>query len=123
MASARWAMLRQPSEPDADTIRRRALEDARGTVLRQIDVYSASGTRHWQIVRSVLGRTNQLDLILDGHVVATGGARVLLTANRKSPIQNRKSLSPATGFGRKAATRQRDLRNTVGRHGDKACVW
>lgn len=62
---------------DAETLRRRALDDARGQVLREGVTYRASGVTRWRVVRSVLGRTNQRDVILNGQLFKTCGPRRL----------------------------------------------
>lgn len=62
---------------DADTLRRRALHDARGTVLREGVTYRADGETHWTVTRSVRGRTTQRDVIVDGKLNRTCGPRRL----------------------------------------------
>jgi hypothetical protein len=66
---------RMQREPDFETMRKRALRDARGTVLREGTTYTATGVTHWQVRRSVSGRTDQFDLVADGKVVRTCGQR------------------------------------------------
>lgn len=74
LASARaW----KPGEPDADTLRNRALYDARGQVLREGVCYRDGKEIAWQVRRSVDGRTNQLDLVSNGRVIQTCGKRKL----------------------------------------------
>ena len=65
------------SEIDSDTLRRRALDDARGQIMREGCVYSAAGETHFTVRRSVQGRTNQYDLTHNGVVVLTAGSREL----------------------------------------------
>lgn len=62
---------------DAETLHRRSLHDARGQVLREGTTYRASGVTHWRVVRSVRGRTNQRDVILNGQLFKTCGPRRL----------------------------------------------
>ena len=64
-------------DADADTVRGRALDDARGAVIAEGCDYSAAGATHWRIVRSRRGATNQADLEVDGVIQATGCARDL----------------------------------------------
>jgi hypothetical protein len=60
---------------DADTLRSRALYDARGRTIRQGCDYSAAGEKHWVVIRSVRGRTDQIDLLRNGRLFRTGGIR------------------------------------------------
>lgn len=63
--------------PDAETLRRRALHDARGQRLREGHTYRAAGVTHWQVVRSRLGRIDQRDVIVNGQLHKTCGPRRL----------------------------------------------
>ena len=64
--------------PDAETIRRRAIADARGQILRAGVTYFGDGrVVPWLVRRSLAGRCNQLDLLLGGRLVRTVGARTL----------------------------------------------
>ena len=65
----------EPEPVDADTVRRRALDDARGLLLREGVTYRAGGETHWQLRRSLRGRVNQVDLVVDGVVWRTGARR------------------------------------------------
>lgn len=76
-SNAVQAEARMTREPDADTLRRRALHDARGTVLREGCTYSATGEQRWQVVRSVHGRTDQRDITINGQLFKTCGPRHL----------------------------------------------
>ena len=58
---------------DADTLRWRAMEDARGETLREGRDYSAGVEKHWLIRRSVRGRIDSVDLLRDGRLFRTGG--------------------------------------------------
>jgi hypothetical protein len=72
---------------DADTLRRRALYDARGQVVREGVTYSADrGETHWSLRRSVDGRVDQFDSVIDGVVVRTGGLRRLRELKRLSVV-------------------------------------
>ncbi len=62
---------------DADTLRQRALADARGQLLREGRTYRASGVTHWSVVRSVQGRIDQRDILLNGELFRTCGPRRL----------------------------------------------
>lgn len=62
---------------DADTLRRRALHDARGQLLREGRTYSSAGVIHWRVIRSVRGRTDQRDVIVNGELFRTCGPRRL----------------------------------------------
>ena len=61
--------------PDAETVRMRALHDAKGTVLREGCTYRASGATPWQVRRSVAGRVNQIDIVAGGRVWRTCSMR------------------------------------------------
>lgn len=63
--------------PDADTLRARALGDARGQVLRDGCTYRAGVITHWQVARSVAGRTDQRDVLVNGKLWRTCGPRRL----------------------------------------------
>ena len=63
--------------PDAETVRRRALDDRRGNVLRHGHTYRAGKVVAWQIRRSVAGRTDQYDIVIDGAVWRSGGVRLV----------------------------------------------
>lgn len=67
---------------DAATLRSRALDDARGSLLRHGCTYSAGGEQHWQIIRSLRGRTDQRDVRINGHLWRTCGPRRLPTRLR-----------------------------------------
>jgi hypothetical protein len=61
---------------DFKTVHRRALDDARGDVVREGVTYHGTGrVTAWQIRRSVRGRVDQLDIVVDGVVWRTGGPR------------------------------------------------
>lgn len=85
------AAKRRAREPDFETQRKRALDDARGTVLRDGVTYKSDGSVvHWQVRRSVGGRTDQFDIVADGSVWRTAGRRNL-------PHDFRPTLSPNSG--------------------------
>jgi hypothetical protein len=71
------AELRAARGIDAETAHRRALDDARGQVLREGRTYSADGVKHWRVIRSVRGRTNQRDVLVNGELFKTCGLRRL----------------------------------------------
>jgi len=65
-------------EPDYETQRARALDDRRGKVLREGVSWIAGVETRW-LVRHALrpGRVNQFDLLANGILVRTCGARRL----------------------------------------------
>ena len=62
---------------DANTLAWRAKDGRRGTVLRSGCTYSATGRIEWLVRHSIEGRSDQLDLVANGHVVKTVGSRRL----------------------------------------------
>lgn len=62
---------------DAETLRRRALDDARGALLREGCTYSNAGEQRWKIIRSLRGRTDQRDVFVNGELFRTCGPRRL----------------------------------------------
>lgn len=79
--SQRWhaakALKRMQRDPDFETVRMRALHDAKGQVLREGCTYTASGATNWQVRRSIAGRINQLDLVANSTIIKTCGRRRL----------------------------------------------
>lgn len=71
------AKLRMERGVDADTLRRRALHNARGQLLRQGCTYSATGEQHWCVIRSVRGRIDQRDVLVNGELFKICGPRRL----------------------------------------------
>ena len=69
------ARLRIERGVDADTLRHRSLDDARGQVLREGTSYKAGSVTPWQIRRSVDGKVDQLDIVVAGRVWKTTGPR------------------------------------------------
>jgi hypothetical protein len=63
-------------ETSADA-RSRALQDAKGMVLREGVTYSAQGDLHWKKRRALHGRTDQIELVCNGTVVKTTGNSLL----------------------------------------------
>jgi len=63
--------------PDADTLRRRALFDARGQIAREGCTYRGGKVITWRIVRSVAGRSDQFDIIASGQLRETAGKRLI----------------------------------------------
>lgn len=73
---AAQAARRMERGPDADTLRARALHDARGQLVREGVTYFADGrVVPWRVERSRRGRVNQLDVIVSGQLWRTAGAR------------------------------------------------
>lgn len=66
------AEARKTREPDFQTARLRALHDRRGELIREGTSYKAGRVHDWRIVRSLRGRINQVDLIIDGQLWRTG---------------------------------------------------
>ena len=79
-ASQASARIDRPTDPE--TLRMRALDDARGQVLRSGVCWKEGKELHWQVRRSVLGRVNQFDLVSNGRVILTAGIRKLPTQFR-----------------------------------------
>lgn len=71
------AALRLERGCDADTLRLRALHDARGQQLREGRTYSAAGVIHWRVIRSLHGRTDQRDVLVNNELFRTCGPRRL----------------------------------------------
>ena len=61
--------------PDAESVRMRAMHDAKGQVVRHGMTYRASGETPWCVRRSVDGNVRQFDLVDGGQVKITGGRR------------------------------------------------
>lgn len=74
---ARRSVLRLERGVDADTLSWRAKQDARGQLLREGCSYSAAGEQCWRVVRSVSGRTDQRDVIVNDAIFKTCGPRRL----------------------------------------------
>ena len=62
---------------DADTMRKRALHDARGQLVREGCTYREGKVITWRIVRSVAGRVDQFDVIANGALRETVGKRLI----------------------------------------------
>lgn len=87
--SQRWheakARKRMSVPVDADTVRRRALHDARGQVLREgVTFFGDGAVFNWQVRRSLSGRTDQFDLVANGEIFKTCGQRSLPVRFRPS---------------------------------------
>jgi hypothetical protein len=61
----------------AEDVRRRAMLDAKGLVLREGVTYTVQGELHWQKRRALEGRTNQVELVCDGEIIKTTGNTLL----------------------------------------------
>ena len=79
--SKRWnatkAAKRIEQGVDADTLRRRSFQDARGKLERSGTTYDATGAHTWEVRRSIAGRINQHDFTIDGNYLLTAGVRRL----------------------------------------------
>ena len=72
------AERRMQRGPDAETLRWRAAQDARGQIMREGVTYFGDGrVVRWCVRRSVAGRVNQLDVVVDGKVWRTTGSRAV----------------------------------------------
>lgn len=71
--------------PDAETLRRRALDDARGELIREGVTYRGDGrVVEWSVRRSISGRVNQVDIVVAGKVWRTTAARAAHRALARS---------------------------------------
>lgn len=59
-----------------------SLLDAKGMVLRHGVTYTADGAKHWCKRRALYGRTDQVELVCEGRVVATTGESLLRNKRR-----------------------------------------
>ena len=75
------AAKRKPTDPDWREICKRGAESMRGQLIREGCSWTGDKLQPWRIVRSVHGRTNQVDLIV-GDWVCTGSLRTALSALR-----------------------------------------
>lgn len=62
----------RPQHADADTLRMRALHDRRGELIRKGMSYRNGREISWRIIRSLRGRINQVDLIINNQHWRTG---------------------------------------------------
>ena len=69
---------------DADTLRWRAMHDAKGQLLREGCTYTATTVTRWEARRSVLGSVKQVDLIVNGQFWRRGSMRAVNAAIRWS---------------------------------------
>jgi hypothetical protein len=69
------AAKRAVREPNADTLRRRAADDARCGVLRAGSIYGPALCVTWAVVRSRYGKANQVDCEIGGECVLTCSRR------------------------------------------------
>lgn len=60
---------------DAETIRRREIDDARGEIVRHGVTYTARREIPWCVRRAVAGRVNQVEIVAAGKIVRTCSAR------------------------------------------------
>ncbi len=81
-SNAAQAAARMTRPVDADTLRWRALQDARGQLLRHGCTYTAGTETHWEARRSVLGSVKQVDLLINGRIWRTGSIRAVNAAIR-----------------------------------------
>ncbi len=70
-----WIAKRLLRGPDEETLRWRALQDARGQVIREGRTYRATGVVHWQVRRAIEGRTDQFEFVANGRVKLLAGPR------------------------------------------------
>jgi hypothetical protein len=81
-SNAVQSAARMAREPDFDTLRWRALDDARGLILREGTTYRCGQETNWQLRRSLHGHSNQVDLLVNGLLFRTGSLRSALSAIR-----------------------------------------
>lgn len=67
--------LRDARGADAETVRMRALHDAKGQIVREGATYYADRAIHWQVRRSLIGSIDQFDFVANGRVKLTVGPR------------------------------------------------
>lgn len=71
---------------DADTLRSRTLDDARGQIVREGCDYHGNGeTVHWRVIRSLKGRSDQFDFVANGVTKLTAGPRLFPLRIRPTP--------------------------------------
>lgn len=75
--------LRMERGVDWLTTCKRAADDMRGAVEREGVTCRAGRTTAWQIRRSLRGRLNQVDFVLDGQLWRTGSRRAAAQAVRQ----------------------------------------
>jgi len=82
------ARLRMEYGPDPETVRLRALQDARGEILRHGITYSTAHPegQAWTIIRTKAGRVNQVDLHLAGQLAFTGSLRTILRGMARAKL-------------------------------------
>jgi hypothetical protein len=79
LSAAAW----KPQDPDYDTLRKRALYDRRGVVLRQGVTFHGDGhVTNWHVRHAVNGRTDQFELIANDRVYRRAGKRGIPLAFR-----------------------------------------
>lgn len=64
----RAAAARVAREPDLVTLRKRALHDRRGQIIREGVTYCATGHIRWCVRHAVAGRSNQVEIVVNGRV-------------------------------------------------------
>lgn len=82
------ARLRMERGPKLETLIWRAKHDSRGELLRHGVTYSAAHPdgQTWTVVRSKLGRTNQVDVHLGSACVSTCGLRTVERAMARAKL-------------------------------------
>lgn len=87
-SNAAQAAARIERGPDNETVYRRALDDARGEVLRHGVTYSADKPHGeaWEIVRSKRGRTNQVDVRTGNKLAKTCGLRTVERGMKRAKL-------------------------------------
>ena len=68
---------RDPPEPSAETVRWRALDNARGMLIAEAheDYGNTQKARHYELRKSANGRTDQYDVFQNKHLTQTAGPR------------------------------------------------
>ena len=71
---------------DAETNRKRILDDCRGMIIHHGVTYSSSNPegKEWSVIRSEMGATNQVDVVIGGSILSTYGLRSVERALKRS---------------------------------------
>lgn len=71
-SAASWS----PQDPDYETLRKRALWDRKGRIVREGITYHGNGqVTNWRVRHALSGRTDQFELVANGRVFKRGGLR------------------------------------------------
>ena len=72
--------------PNQETTYRRILDDCRGMVIHRGVTYSSLNPegKEWSVIRSKMGATNQVDVVIGGSILSTCGLRSVERALKRS---------------------------------------